>query len=63
MIKLRIGKEYRHVKTSEIITILNIKKENYQTNVLFTDGSQMSANALREFYKPVLANKPKGEHE
>lgn len=55
MIKLKIAKEYRHVVTGQIVTILNIKKGNYQTTLLFTDGSQMTATALREFYKPVLA--------
>jgi len=58
MIKLKIGKEYRHVITNQIVTILNIKKDNFHTTVLFTDGSHMSATALREFFKPVLAQKP-----
>lgn len=53
MIKLKIGKTYRHVIDGCTKTILNIKKQNLVTTVLFTDGSQMSADALREFYKPV----------
>lgn len=55
MIKLKIGKEYRHVISGETVTILNIKKDNLHTNVLFTNGSHMSADALKLFFKPVAA--------
>lgn len=53
MIKLKIGKTYRHVIDGSTKTILDITKHNLVTTLVFTDGSSMSATALREFYKPV----------
>ena len=54
MIKLKIGKKYKHVIDGTEKTILDITKNEYRTLIVCTDGSSMSAEALREFYKPVV---------